>query len=74
MSVSDKSKINECFIEYGFALMVGIAQPNEVNQVWTAQKQRCDESENNFQKHWRSQPESRIPVFGIVRYPRTEIS
>ena len=26
MSVSDKSKINECFIEYGFALMVGIAQ------------------------------------------------
>ena len=26
MSVSDKCKINECFIEYGFALMVGIAQ------------------------------------------------
>ena len=27
MSVSDKSKINDCFIEDGFALMVGIAQP-----------------------------------------------
>ena len=26
MSVSDKSKINDCFIEDGFALMVGIAQ------------------------------------------------
>ena len=25
MSVSDKSKINDCFIEDGFALMVGIA-------------------------------------------------